>query len=402
MKNIKFIIVLFAAILFTIPMYAQHDEAHRGHRGHGMKHLIEELNLSDTQQEQAKELRKTYHTKMEALREQEGDRSAKREQMHQLREEQETALRKILTTEQIAILDTKKAERKAKKEAFKNKMKSVDKEAMRDEMKAYKDENIKPVLLEQRKKLEPSISAADQAEIKTLRTTLKAARKEMKAMKEEGKADRDKYEKGKGHGGKRHGKWKAVKEKYEPQYKAAQALVDKYDTQINALLLEIQDEKAQWDEDIHGIKEKYFGDIMEEFGKHPRGEKPHKRKGERGEHNRKRGHDKADKDKIAFLLMDVEKAEKKTERKAKKAKAIKVFPNPSTTDNTIQYTVSEAGNVKIELHDRAGNVVKEITNEYKTSGNYTETVNLNGLNGRIYFYVITDQSGVRSKKFVIK
>ncbi len=285
MKNIKLIIALFAAIMFTLPTYAQHDEAHRGHREHGMKHLIEALNLSDTQKEQAKELRKTYHTKMEALREQEGDRSAKREQLHQLREEREVAFKKLLTAEQIAIFDTKKAEKKAQKEAFKNKMKSVDKEAMRDEMKAYKDENIKPAMLEQRKKLEPHISTADQAKIKELRTTLKAARQEMKAMKAEGDAPRDK-----------HGKWKIVKEKHEPQYKAAQALVDKYDTQINALLLEIQDKKAQWEEDMDNIKEKYVGEIRKEFGKHPHGEKPHKGKRTRG---------KADKDKIAFLLMNV-------------------------------------------------------------------------------------------------
>ena len=100
--------------------------------------------------------------------------------------------------------------------------------------------------------------------------------------------------------------------------------------------------------------------------------------------------------------MGVEKAEKKANSKGSKAQGVKVFPNPSATNNTLQYTVNQSGNVKIELHDRNGNVVRTIANAYKNAGDYTETVDLNGLNDIVYFYVITDAEGTRSKKFMVK
>lgn len=313
MKSIKFLFVLFAAIAFTAPTFAQRgDKDHRGHRGEGMKHLIEDLNLTDTQKGQAKELRQTYRTKMEALRDQNGDRSEKREEIHQLREEQEAAFRKILTAEQIATFDAKKAEKEKKKAAFKQKMKSVDKDAMREEMKAYKDKNIKPVLLEQRKKLEPSISAADRAEIKELRIAMKGAKKEIKAVKDKHKATRTDAPRGKREGSAARTGVQSIKDKYADKHKAAQALADKYDTQITALLTEVEGRKAQWDADMKAIKDKYFGDIKEEFGKQPRGEKSHKGKGKRGGHKARKGHDN---EKVAFLLMGVNKGEKKGKRK---------------------------------------------------------------------------------------
>jgi len=251
MKNIKFLFVLFATITFIAPAFAQDgDRDHRGHRGHGMKHLIENLDLTDAQEKQMQEIRQTYRTKFEALREQDGDRSTKREQMHQLREEQKAAFEKILTAEQIATIEAKKAERDTQKEAFRNKIKSVDKEAMRSEMKAYKNENIKPVLLEQRKKLESSISAADKAQIETLRTALKAAKKEMKVKKG------DHHKKHERPTEAQRKAWKAMKDKYRPQHEQAKALVDKYDTQITALFADIQAERTQWEEDMKGIKDR--------------------------------------------------------------------------------------------------------------------------------------------------
>jgi len=404
MKNVKFIIAIFAAILFSAPTFAQHHERH----GHGMKHIMSQLDLTDAQKEQMKTLRETHRQKADALRSQDGDHTAKREQLKQLRDEQEAAFKNILTSEQIAKMEAMKVERKAKKEAFKSKMKNVDKKSMKEEMKAYKKENIAPVLLQQRIKLESAISTADKAQINELRATLKAAKKDMKAKKETHK------EKGERPTKAEREQWKAMKEKYRPQHEQAEALVDKYDTQITALFSEVESERNEWKEDMKGIKDKYFSDLAEEFGENPRGKKWGKKHGDRDARKGKRHHDKGeeahhrgrhhkgDKEKIAFLLIDVEKSEKRTVRKGRKANAIKVFPNPSATTNSIEYSVKEAGNIKIELHDKSGNIVKEIISEYKTPGTYTETINLNGLRDIVYFYVITDKDGVRSEKFMVK
>jgi len=407
MKSIKFLAALFAAVLMTIPTFAQRgDKAHKGFRGQGMMHV---LDLTPEQEAKAKSIAEAYRPKFEDLRNQEADRAIVREKMKQLRAEQETEFKKILTTDQVAKLDTHKAERKAQKEAFKEKVKNVDKSAMKDEMKTYKDKNIKPILLEQRKKLEPQISASDQVEIKELRIAMKAAKKEIKAVKDKYKGTSDGMPKGSRKDKAAHSEIQSIKDKYAEKYEAAQALADKYDTQIMALYNEIESERTQWEEDMKGIKDEYFGDIREEFGKHHHKGKGGEKAGRKGKgdhegraHKGKRGHHRGDKDKVAFLLMDVNKAEKKAKRKGKRAQGIKVFPNPSATTNTLQYTVNQAGNVRIELHDRSGNVVRTITDSYKTSGDYTETINLSGLNGIVYYYVITDTEGTRSQKFMVR
>lgn len=407
MKNIKFLAALFAAILMTIPTFAQRgNKADRGHRGAGM---MQALDLTDAQKEQAKSIREAYHPKFEAIRNQETDRDVAHEKMKALRAEQEAAFKKILTAEQVTKLDAHKAEREARKEAYKNKIKNVDKSAMKDEMKTYKDQNIKPILLEQRKKLEPQISAADQAEIKELRVAMKAAKQEIKAVKEKYKSTSEGMPKGDRKDNAVHSEIKAIKDKYADKHDAALAIAEKYDTQITALFNEIESERTEWKEDMKGIKDNYFGDIREEFGKDHRKGKDGEKAGRKGKgehegrgHKGRRGHHRGDKDKVAFLLMDVNKSEKKADRKGKKAQGMKVFPNPSATNNTLQYTVNQAGNVRIELHDRSGNVVRTITDSYKTSGDYTETINLDGLKGIVYYYVITDAEGTRSQKFMIR
>ncbi len=309
MKSIKFLVVLFAAVLMTVPTFAQRDtKADRGHRGPGMMQV---LDLTDAQKEQAKTIREAYRPKFEAIRNQEADRETMHAQMKALRAEQEAEFKKILTKEQVAKLDAHKAEREARKEAFKNKVKNVDKEGMKDEMKAYKDDKIKPILLKQRKKLESQISAADQAEIKELRVAMKAAKKEIKAVKDQYKGTSADVAKGSRKDRAAHSEIKAIKDKYAEKRDAALALIEKYDTQITALFNEIQSERTQWDSDMRGIKEDYFGEVMEEFGDHPRAEKWRNKKEAKGER-------RPSKDKVAFLLMDVNKAEKKGNRKGKR------------------------------------------------------------------------------------
>ncbi len=306
MRSIKFLVALFAAVLMTIPTFAQRgDKAHKGKRGPGMMQV---LDLTAEQEAKAKSIAEAYRPKFDAIRDQETNREVAREKTKQLRAEQEAEFKKILTADQIAKLDAHKAEREASRKAFQEKVKNVDKEGMKGEMKTYKDKNIKPVLLEQRKKLEPQISAADQAEIKELRVAMKAAKKEIKAVKDKYKDTRTDAASGKRKGSAAHTQIKAVKDKYAEKYEAAQALAEKYDAQITALYSEIEGKRTQWESDMTDIKEDYFGEVIEEFGDDPRAEKWRNKK----ETAAKR---KPNKDKVAFLLMDVNKKEKKGERR---------------------------------------------------------------------------------------
>jgi len=237
MRSIKFLAALFVAILMTLPTFAQRlGKGDRGLRGQGMMQV---LDLTAEQEAKAKALGEAYRSKFEAIRNQETDREVAHEKMRELRTEQEAEFKKILTADQIAKLDAQKAERKARREAFKEKIKNVDKSPMKEEMKAYKEDKYKD------------------------------ARVDVPSGKRKGSGARTEI--------------KAIKDKYASKHDAAQALADKYDTQITALLAEVEDA------DTKAIKDKYFGEIKEEYGKHPRGEKSHKGKGKRGEHRGKKG-----------------------------------------------------------------------------------------------------------------
>ena len=62
-------------------------------------------------------------------------------------------------------------------------MEKVDKDALHQDVKAYREANIQPVMLVQRAKLESQIEAQDQATIAELRPVFKAKREEKMAKK---------------------------------------------------------------------------------------------------------------------------------------------------------------------------------------------------------------------------
>ncbi len=403
MKNVKLWIIC-AVLIIAQTSFAQKRGGHGEHRANKIEKMKAELDLTDTQVEQLEKIRAEFKTKMVALKEEGSDREEMREAFHQLKDEHRTAIEGVLTNEQLAKMEAHRAEKKEHRAEIREKFKSIDKTAFKEEMRAYKKENVHPVILAQRKKMEASISQADKRDIEELRQVFKAAKKERKEkmapFKENGeRPTREQME--------------AFKAEYERKYKThfekAQALTEKYATQIDALLAEVADEKETWKSDVKDIKNEHFGEIMEEMkGKKDcdketdcKGKRGHGRKGHAMKHGRK-GKDH----RVRFLMMDVDEekrtADKPRINKGKQGAPMKVYPNPSTTTNTLEYTVEKAGMVKVELHDKQGNVIQQVSSEYKQAGTYTETVNLSMLKGIVYFYVITDESGVRSQKFMVR
>jgi PKD repeat protein len=61
------------------------------------------------------------------------------------------------------------------------------------------------------------------------------------------------------------------------------------------------------------------------------------------------------------------------------------YPNPFSHSSFVQYELSEAGMVSIDLMDRYGNRISEISNEMKYPGQYTEEINAADLKTGIYF-----------------
>ena len=65
------------------------------------------------------------------------------------------------------------------------------------------------------------------------------------------------------------------------------------------------------------------------------------------------------------------------------------YPNPFNPSTKIQYTLREAGKVKIEVFDITGCRVKELINQHKDAGKYEVDFRAGNLASGVYFYTIT-------------
>lgn len=82
------------------------------------------------------------------------------------------------------------------------------------------------------------------------------------------------------------------------------------------------------------------------------------------------------------------------------------YPNPFNPSTSIEYSVSAPSNVKLEIYDIKGELVKSLLNTFQNSGSYK--INWNGstlYNSRaasgIYFYTLSIGERVESRKMIL-
>lgn len=85
---------------------------------------------------------------------------------------------------------------------------------------------------------------------------------------------------------------------------------------------------------------------------------------------------------------------------------LSVYPNPTKGPINLQYQVQQAGEVKIEITDITGKLIKTLPQKQQAIGNYTVTwngadANGNFINSGIYFCKITIGNTSISKKIII-
>lgn len=396
MKVIKKMIQ--GAILAGILLMVQNVQAQRGqhHRGEQMLEKMKtELNLTAEQETQITAIQEKYQPQIEALKTQEfEDRSEKRAAFGELMKAQKTEVNQVLTEEQQAIMKEKRGHHKPHHRRHKGKNK-----AMEQEMKAYKEANIHPVLLKQRAKLEQDISPEDKATIAELRIAFN----EMKAEREAGRKSFSKDKKGDDKDGNREemkAKREALKAKYQPQSETLKALQEKYDTQIEALHQEIKPQQEQWKKDMHEIHKKHAAQDKNVEENAPSKDKKGHRKGHGKKHHKgKMGHHKMGKK--HFLLLDPNEAPAPASAATQALTTLKAFPNPAINNNTLTYEVTEATRIKIALTDESGNVIKVLVNEFKEVGEYRMDVDLSNLKNGAYYYTVTDNGGISTQKVIV-
>lgn len=381
LKKASFLGALLLGLLMTQNTYAQ-----KGHRGAGLEKLKVELNLTEQQAADWQAITDKYQTQIQALKKSSTEKGANREEIRSLYQIQRQEVIALLNPEQLAILKAKKEERRAvRKERWKN----IDKKAMKAELEAYKEQNITPILLEQRAKLETELSATDKASIANLRNVFAEMKAEKKALrkkyKQEGKRpSREEMQQIKAE----------MKEKYADEKATLTALAEKYATSLNILKEEIAPQIKQWKKESQEITEKYMS----------HDEKLNQ--GDKGEHRGRKGHGgkwgkylQSKKAIHHFILLDPMQSTVKSTGIA--TTNISIYPNPAINNSKIDYEVKDAGNIKIELCDENGSVIKVLLNEYKDVGTYTLNASLSNLRDGIYYYILTDTQGIVTKKLAL-
>ncbi len=374
--NFKIIISSFLLVLFV----STSSFAQRPNRMHHKAELATTLELTEEQQAALQELKKETRSAMQAIRNDESI-TDKRAAMQELRLEQEAAIEQILTPIQLEKLASLKAE---KKEAFQER--KSQRKATKEDMKAYKDANIKPELLQQRQVLENQMDQADIATINSIRTAMQAKKEERKAERKEMNRPEDqpqrdrihRSKKGKGHARKGH-----YFEDHPEQLEQLKAIAKKYETELRAIQSNLAAKNEEWKEDLQDIRSQNREESLPENTptKHPK---------------------KEERKVIRFLLMDVNASSENAIQPLDNLHQTIAFPNPAMGTQTLEFEVQQAGNVRIDIVDKQGNLIQAVADQYFEAGQQRLSVDTQNLKGYVFYYRIQDASGVSSTKFLVK
>jgi len=389
MRN-RIILSLLVVFVAVGNLLAQH-----GHRMPAMELTEEmktELGLTSEQATSLDQLHQETKVAMTALHERtdldhDGKRAAARE-IHQATRDR---VAEILTDEQLASL---KEMHTAQREERREQMESVDRKAMRVELREYKKTEIAPVMRAQRLKLDESLSQEDQESLTTIRATLKAARAAAKAAHRERKAEqgaqgkaREGQHHAKGaHHGPRHGqKLQRLEENHPAEFAALTAMAEKYDADITGLLEEVKPQQEEWKAAQKAIMERYIPAELQR--EHP--SRPHHKQGE-GEHAERAqlAH------KIHFLLQDPNKEEEEGREEAQVVEQMvaSVYPNPTTNTTVLTFELPETTTMRIDLRDENGNLVKNITREQFNAGQHKVAVDLADVPNGTYYFTLNSRT----------
>ena len=80
------------------------------------------------------------------------------------------------------------------------------------------------------------------------------------------------------------------------------------------------------------------------------------------------------------------------------------YPNPFNPSTIISYSVPEECNVKINIYNTTGQLVKELFNGVKSAGSYKIKLDASMLSSGIYFYSIetTNSKNLKGNRLIRK
>lgn len=290
MNTLK-LVLLTTALLMTHFAFAQPGQGRD--RGKMQKNkLAEELNLSEEQKAQLKEIDAAFKAEVKEISGNENlSKEAKIETMEKALAERKAKSDAVYTEEQKTQMESIKLEQKAQKIVRRGEQ-TKQMKAQREAMKEYYDENMKAELERMRKEFDTKLASED----KELIANWRIEAEKSKAMREEHKESRKKGEKAKSE--RKGEKEKEYREKRGDKGEGRSEMHDllkKYEDDLNSIREANAPLFEKWEADQKGIAEQYKPEDAPD--------KANKMRQRDRSDRYKRAH-KADHLGIRFLLMD--------------------------------------------------------------------------------------------------
>jgi hypothetical protein len=78
-----------------------------------------------------------------------------------------------------------------------------------------------------------------------------------------------------------------------------------------------------------------------------------------------------------------------------------LFPNPCSSRAMVNFSLEEGSPVRIDILDMQGRNLQTVMDEYVTQGQYTRSIDLEGLQGGVYFVVLRAREAAWSRKLIL-
>lgn len=266
-----------------------------------------------------------------------------------------------------------------------------DNRPARREVRAYIEQNVLPVVRQQRQKLEAQLATSDKAQLAIYRSQLKEIRQRRQALRHSFRTGQPTPQATEPTSPRialteaQQQQREQLRNETRTVMTSVNEMAQRYATNIAQLTQEVQPQKEKWATDIQELLVKNTSPEQQKAGHFKGG--LHRRAGAASLLRP-----------AAFLLLDPKAP---TASPTPEAGSAGVYPNPAVATSKLDYTVVKAGPVTIELLDGRGNTLRTVAQEPKQEkGTHTLQVSLGDLAAGTYYYKITTRAGSETKRFV--
>ena len=271
------------------------------------------------------------------------------------------------------------------------------------EVRAYLEQEVLPVMKAQREALDTYLSPADQAEVATLRTELKALRQTMRSQRE---AFRGGQEKGSRPDltPEQRSQMRDLRDQHLALQDRAEDLAFAYEEEIRTLLDAIKPQAETWREDLDELtgSDRPARPAGAPAGRPPRGSHP-------GMAHPGMGHPGRMSElgplrflnPVGFLLWDPS-APMPVPPLLDERDNLSVTPNPTSNAVTVDFDVAASGPVHIRVLSPSGEVVRDLDAGERAPGRHSQALQLGDLLPGVYVIQVLTTQGAQSQKVKVE